>query len=191
MAIYDVVALGSILLVIYIVIDVIKNRTKNLLRRIIFYSFIFYLLNVIQLTTGGIVLPPQKDVDPRIQVVPLHFVGDLYGMYHNNGLDWFFWNSVKLSVYNLIMLMPLGIYLSVLFRLKRFSKSFFVVLMVSLTIEISQLIFGFLGFIRGRTFNVDDLILNTLGGLLGFVVVELIKRIIIFAKNKKDQGVGA
>ena len=183
-SIYDVVALGSILLVIYIVIDVIKNRTKNLLRRIIFYSFVFYLLNVIQLTTGGIVFPPQRDFVPRIQLVPLYFIDGLYGMYYNNGLDWFFWNSVKLSFYNLIMLVPLGIYLSVLFKFKSILKSLLIVLAVSLTIETFQLIFGFLGLVRGRGFNVDDLILNTLGGLLGFVFAELIKRTFAFAKNK-------
>ncbi|WP_370457467.1 VanZ family protein [Sporosarcina sp. JAI121] len=32
--------------------------------------------------------------------------------------------------------------------------------------------------LSGRTFNVDDLMLNTLGGALGYMVFELMKKVL-------------
>ena len=42
-------------------------------------------------------------------------------MHINLELNWFFWNSVRLTLYNVIMLLPLGVYLKVLFN-KRHKK---------------------------------------------------------------------
>ncbi|WP_235550237.1 VanZ family protein [Paenibacillus sp. Soil724D2] len=161
-------------MILYVLVDFIRNKTNNVIRRAIFYSFIFYLLFVVQVTTGGIIFPPQYD--PALvlmQLIPFYFIGDLINIYRNNGFDWFFWNSVKLSFYNIIMFTPLGVYLPLLFKLKRISKSILAVFLVSLIIESSQLILGYLGFIRGREFDIDDLILNTLGGAIGYLFIAL------------------
>ncbi|MEI5909664.1 VanZ family protein [Bacillus spongiae] len=173
---YDVVACGSLFLLLYIIVDFIINKSRDIVRRLIFYSFVVYLLNVVQLTTGGIVLPPQNDFLPTTQLIPFYFIGDLFSMYLTYGLDWFFWNSLKLTFFNLIMLMPLGIYLSLLYKVKRISTTFLIVFIVSLTIETIQFFFPYLGIIMGRGFNVDDLIINTLGGVIGFVLFGLIKK---------------
>lgn len=175
-AVYDVVVLGTLVLLLYIIGDFIKNKTKNLIRRIIFYSFVFYLLNVVQLTTGGIVIPPQEDFLPTTQLTPFYFVGDLFHLYQAKGLDWFFWNAFKLTFFNFIMLMPLGIYLSLLYKVKRASKALLIIFLVSLTIETIQFAFPYLGLVRGRGFNVDDLIINTLGGVIGFILFESIRK---------------
>ena len=175
---YNVAAIGTLLLVIYILTDFFRNKTKNILSRLIMYTFIFYLLNVAQITTRGIVFPPQNDFTPGLQLVPFYFIGDWFNLYYSSGFDWFFWNSVKLSIYNVIMLIPLGIYLSWLFKVKRLSKAISVVFLASFTIETSQLVLGYLGFVMGRTFNVDDLILNTLGGVTGDLFTELVKRFV-------------
>ncbi|PAL08504.1 VanZ family protein [Peribacillus simplex] len=68
------------------------------------------------------------------------------------------------------MLFPLGIYLGILYKIKRVQKVIFIVLLTSLTIEILQPILSYFGLIFNRSFDVDDLILNTLGGVLGFLV---------------------
>ncbi|WP_407271168.1 VanZ family protein [Radiobacillus sp. PE A8.2] len=116
------------------------------------------MLNVVQLTTGGIIIPPQRDFSPSMQVVPFYFVEDLFSMYRTNGLDWFFWNSLRLTFFNFIMLMPLGIYLS-LFKLKGRFKAFLVVFLVSLSIEIMQLTFAHMGLVRGRGLSINPITL--------------------------------
>ncbi|MFY0762099.1 VanZ family protein [Metabacillus dongyingensis] len=42
--------------------------------------------------------------------------------------------------------------------------------------ECSQLIFGFMGIVRGRSFDVDDLILNFIGGCIGYFLMILISK---------------
>jgi glycopeptide antibiotics resistance protein len=167
---------GTILLLIYILVDLIKNKNHKILRRVIFYSFIFYLLNVIQLTTGDIIVPPQQNYSFfNVQPNPFRFIWEWFMLYQSSGFDWFFWNSVKLSFYNLIMLMPLGVYLSILYRVKGVKKVAVIALLVSITIETYQLTLGYFGLIMDRTFNTDDLILNTLGGVLGYILFEFLK----------------
>ncbi|MBP3950251.1 VanZ family protein [Bacillus suaedae] len=179
--IFNIAYLGSIILVIYIIVDVIRNKTRNFFRRVIFYSMIFYFVNVAQLTTGGIMFPPQPDDNFwswqwNVQLVPFYFVLDWINHLNSRGFDWFFWNSVKLSAYNLLMLLPLGVYLSI-FNIKNSKVAAVIIFLVSFGIETSQLFFGYLGIIMGRSFNVDDLILNTAGGVIGYLAFELIKKV--------------
>ncbi len=66
---------------------------------------------------------------------------------------------------NLLGFVPLGIFLPLLFRkLKSFAAVIAVVFAISLAYEIIQLCTG-LG-----VFDVDDIILNTAGGIIGFLV---------------------
>lgn len=85
--------IGTLFLFLYILIDFTRNRTTNILRRMIFYSFIFYLLNIAQLTTGGIILSTQPPIEAdfnRTQLIPFYFIWDLFKNYKLWGLDWFF-----------------------------------------------------------------------------------------------------
>lgn len=159
--------IGCIGLIIYLLIDFKRNQFKNIIHRGIFYSFILYLIIVLHLTIGAIFIPPQTS-NISFQLIPLNFVGDLY--IESVRGTWFLLNSIKLYLYNLIMLFPLGIYLGILYKIKRVHKVIFIVLLTSLTIEILQPILSYFGLIFNRSFDVDDLILNTLGGVLGFLV---------------------
>ncbi len=172
------VPLGTILLVIYVFYDLIKNRTNNLMQRIMLYTFIFYLLNIFDLTMGGIVIPPlSEDAGIQIQPVPFYFIADWARLYKINGADWFFWNSVKLTFYNFIMLAPFGIYTSLLLRIHDFKKAALLVFLTSLTIETCQLLFSYFGLILPRGFNVDDMIVNTAGGMIGFLLCIELKKL--------------
>lgn len=177
--ILDIEKIGRIFLLIFAVIDFAKNGNENILRRLIFYSFIYYILNVIQLTTGGICIPPMEEF--RIvtyNLIPFRFVYDWIQKYNSTGFSWFFRRAVKLTVYNFIMLFPLGIYLPLVYGIRDAKKVTLCLFLTTLTIETYQVIFSYFGLVRMRTFNVDDLMLNTLGGVLGYYVYEaLIPRI--------------
>lgn len=80
---------------------------------------------------------------------------------------------------NIIGFMPFGFILPLLS--KRFQKLGAIVaatFCLSLTFEILQLVFEF------GSFDVDDLILNTLGGMLGYLPIKLLL-LINHSKNKK------
>ena len=70
---------------------------------------------------------------------------------------------------NFIMLLPLGIYLPLLYnRLNNFFLVLLVSLLVALTIELLQLATRF------RSADVDDVILNTSGAVVGFALFKLV-----------------
>ncbi|MCM3110968.1 VanZ family protein [Lederbergia lenta] len=185
----DTIAIIAIIFItgigLLIIADFIKNKTRNFLKRTLFYSFIIYLLNVAKLTLGVIHIPPFAEMARiEIQFIPFYFVMDWIAIYRQNGLDWFFWNSVKLTFYNLIMLLPLGIYLSLLFNINTVKKAVLIVFLSSFIIEISQLILSGFGIISIRTFDVDDLILNTLGGYIGYRLWISIRKVLMHMKTK-------
>ena len=73
---------------------------------------------------------------------------------------------------NLVLLAPLGIFLPLLFRK---SRKFTVVVatgfLVTLSIEVFQLL------LRFRVFDIDDLIINTIGAVLGYGLFKLLYKI--------------
>lgn len=83
--------------------------------------------------------------------------------------------SQSLALYNVwgnvILFIPLGVYLPLLRKDKRLGTNLLLIAVISFTVEIAQWLFGL-----GAT-DIDDLILNTLGGLLGIILYKFIARL--------------
>lgn len=87
------------------------------------------------------------------------------------------WNSLSLHrpgaaihlVGNVLAFIPLGVFIPVLTGNKLFSgvKVFMLSLLLSLSYEVTQLLTGM------GVFDVDDLMLNTLGGFIGYIVFTI------------------
>ncbi|MTI95889.1 MAG: VanZ family protein [Firmicutes bacterium] len=170
MTIY-VILPGLLLLFIYIIIDFIRHRTRNLLWRLIFYSLAFYGIMVLHVTTGGINIPPRPfPWAPPVQLVPLDIVREMVQGVASRGFVWFGSSTARLNFLNLLMLMPLGVYLPLLFKVKSVGRVALTAGLVSFFIEVGQMITTYTGLTRPRGFNVDDIILNTLGAVLAFLV---------------------
>lgn len=72
---------------------------------------------------------------------------------------------------NLLIFVPLGLYLPMLFqRMRRFASACLVIVAISVLLEVLQYLLG-----TGST-DVDDLLLNTLGGICGYGLFSLIAR---------------
>ncbi len=76
---------------------------------------------------------------------------------------------------NIILFIPVGVLFPLIVDEHRCVKTVFVALCLSITIEIAQLIAH-----RGY-FEVDDLILNTLGAVVGYGLIKVVER--LFTKN--------
>lgn len=74
---------------------------------------------------------------------------------------------------NILLFLPYGYFASDYLKSKKVWLIGFLTALVSLTIEIVQLNIG-------RTFDVDDIILNTIGGIVGYYIFSLLDRF----KNK-------
>ena len=83
--------------------------------------------------------------------------------------DMFFRNVIG----NMIMFIPYGFFISYFLRINKKMLVFILSLITSLTIEVTQLIIG-------RVFDVDDILLNLLGGFCGYLIYKILSKI----KNK-------
>ena len=65
---------------------------------------------------------------------------------------------------NILIFVPYGFFISVASRERGFFKTLFFSMGLSLCVEIIQL------FTRVGSFDVDDILLNTIGGVLGYII---------------------
>ncbi|MCY7864614.1 VanZ family protein [Bacillus spizizenii] len=170
--IFDFTYLWIMLSLLYFIYDLIKNRKKTrFVRKLIFISFLLYLCIVYHVVLGQVYLIPEKEFSQiSIQLIPFAYLFEWVQLYNMSGLTWELINSVKLTFYNLLLLFPFGLYISLLWRNVGLKKLTILSFSTSLLIETLQLILSASGMIMVRTFNIDDLILNTLGSMFGFYI---------------------
>lgn len=171
-------AIAVIFTIPYLIYNYKKYGSIMSLRLWIIYSFILYML----ITYCLIILPlpsPEKAQALRghhLQLNPLNFIFDIIkntkiDINHPKSFLTIFNNwGFLTTIFNIFMTLPFGFYLRYYFRnnLKQvLIKSFLLSLFFELT-QLSGLYFIYQG--NYRLFDVDDLITNTLGGLLGFLL---------------------
>lgn len=77
---------------------------------------------------------------------------------------------VKNIIGNILLFLPYGYFAADYLKSKKILPICGLTMLVSITIEIVQLNIG-------RTFDIDDVILNTCGGMLGFVLYRALEKI--------------
>ncbi|ADL04200.1 VanZ family protein [Lacrimispora saccharolytica] len=91
------------------------------------------------------------------------------------------WESFLLNIVgNIVGFMPCGFFLPVISRRsRRWFNTVLLSFLFSLCIETIQLVF------KVGSFDVDDMILNTLGGILGYILYKIIQHIRVRVRRKK------
>ena len=171
-------AIAIIFTIPYLIYNYKKYGSIMSLRLWIIYSFILYML----ITYCLIILPlpsaekAQALRGHHLQLNPLNFIFDIIkntkiDLNHPKSFLTIFNNwGFLTTIFNIFMTLPFGFYLRYYFQnnLKQvLIKTFLLSLFFELT-QLSGLYFIYQG--NYRLFDVDDLITNTLGGLLGFLL---------------------
>lgn len=178
----------------YILLQYHKFGAIPLLRTTLVYSFILYLLILYFLVI--LPLPSIQDVEnlntATTQLMPFQFIRDFLngsGIVLNDPSTYL--TALKHStsytvIFNIFLFIPLGIYLRYYFKCGWF-KTIMISLLVSLFCEITQLS-GLYGIYPRayRLFDVDDLIINTFGGLLGFFISPIL-HLFLPSKDELDK----
>ncbi len=76
---------------------------------------------------------------------------------------------IKNIIGNMVMFVPYGFFVSYYSKSTNLKNTFLLVLIASLVIEFTQIAIG-------RVFDVDDIILNVLGGLIGYLIYRLLNK---------------
>ncbi len=177
---FPIIAL--ILMLPYVISQYKKYGSLLIFRTTIIYSFILYLIVIYFLVI--LPLPPIEEVrnykNSFVQLEPFYALTYLHQHIHFDITDFstysnLFRNSYFYQViYNIFITIPFGIYLRYYFKCN-FKKTFLFSFLLSLFFELTQLS-GLYGIYPRpyRIFDVDDLITNTLGGILGYLVAPFV-----------------
>lgn len=144
----------------------------SFMRFLIIYSFAFYLLCAYFLII--LPLPSISDVAsldiPRTQLIPFKFIYDLVFDTSFNIKKLMNLSSFYVPLFNILLTIPFGMYLRYFFKYD-FKKTILASFLLSMFFELTQLSGLYFIYPRNyRLFDVDDLILNTFGGICGYII---------------------
>lgn len=173
--------IAFLLAIPYMIYQYHKYGSIPWLRTLIIYSFFLYLLVIYYLAI--LPLPDPEEVakltTPRYQPLPFYFIIDIIKnadtSLHGTALVI---NVIKnpefyTTFLNILMFIPFGVYMHYYFKLS-LKKTILYSFLLSLFIELTQLSGLYFIYPRPyRLFDVDDLMINTLGGLSGYLIAPL------------------
>ncbi|MDD3821425.1 MAG: VanZ family protein [Bacilli bacterium] len=144
---WPIIMIAVIIIVSIRIAWLIKYRRKFVLyQEIMGLLFLVYILLLFQIVTWQDVPLSTKNLIPFKEISR-----------YTIGSPLFYRNVVG----NLLMFIPYGFFVTYYLKLKKIWPVFILTLIASLSIEYTQLIIG-------RVFDVDDVILNVVGALVGY-----------------------
>lgn len=168
----------------YIIYNYKKYGSIPFIRTTIFYSFVLYLLTIYFL----VILPlPSIDsvlniTSDKMQLIPFNFIDDFNKQLSFYSISEYFKSLnnpiIRQILLNVAMFIPLGIYSRYYFKLD-LKKILLTSFVLSLFFELTQLTGLYFIYPRSyRVFDVDDLILNTMGGYIGYLITPYLTALI-------------
>ena len=140
----------------------IKYKVKFIFyKEILMLGFIMYVIALFEVVTFQDVSWSSSNFIPLKEMLRYEF-----------GTKLFFKNVVG----NMIMFIPFGFFISYFLKLKKIYSVFILTLLTSITIETTQLLIG-------RVFDIDDIFLNIIGGLIGYFIFKIIYKIKFLKKE--------
>ncbi|MEG0138097.1 MAG: VanZ family protein [Bacilli bacterium] len=134
----------------------IKNKTKPIIyKELLSAAFIIYVLCLFYVVTFQDVNYANSNFIPFKEMFRYDFGTRLF---------------IKNIIGNIVLFIPYGFFIGYYLKLEKFKLSFLLTLVVSITIETTQLAIG-------RVFDIDDILLNVIGGLLGTYVYTVLSKI--------------
>ncbi len=150
---WPMVLISVVILISLRITYLIKNKKKFVLYEEIFLLFfVMYILCLFQVVTFQDVSWSGSNFIPFREI-----------MRYKVGTKLFFRNIFG----NVLLFMPYGFFTGYYLKIRKPWISIILVMVASLSIEITQLIIG-------RVFDVDDIMLNLIGGVLGFYVYHIL-----------------
>lgn len=170
----------------YILVQYHKYGSVYYYRTLIIYSFILYLIVAYFLVI--LPLPTKEEValltSPKWQLQPFSFIKDIVTKSPlqiadiNTYIPTIKSQVFKQAFFNILLCLPFGTYIHYYFKCN-FKKTVILTFCLSLFFELTQLTGLYYIYPRGyRLFDVDDLMLNTFGGIIGYFLGHILLKIL-------------
>ncbi len=154
---WPMLLISVVILVSFRIAYLLKNKQHlTLYKELLMLSFIIYILCLFQVVTF------QDDVNWSTN----NFIPFKEMFRYSIGSRLFLKNVLG----NMMMFLPFGFFVSYYLKLERPDISIILTIIASFSIECVQMSIG-------RVFDVDDIILNILGGLSGYYIYSVLKAI--------------
>lgn len=145
---WPMITLFVVIMVIFRISRIINNHERFIFYKefynllfIIYLLLLYYLLLSTDNASSGLNLTPFKEIT-RYQLFSIQFFYNVIG--------------------NIVLFIPFGFFASNFIKAKKTYQILIVSTLISLTAELIQ-------FKIGRAFDIDDIILNVVGAILGFI----------------------
>ncbi|GGA76919.1 VanZ family protein [Ornithinibacillus halotolerans] len=138
-----------------------NKRDVDYIREVLIIAFLIYAETLLYLT----LYPGNGRINEEVTINIIPF--ETIKLYLNFPGD--FTLQVINLLGNVVVFIPIGFLIPLLFKNISFGKIFVIGLISTLFIETMQLILSINGIIS-RSFDVDDLILNTIGVIVGYIL---------------------
>ena len=147
-----------------------KKEKINKTRELIIILFGIYILKVISLVFFPIVFQFGNNVIRRSPIVFLNPITSITYIFKHNDVNGIFYNIVG----NIMLLFPLPTFIIYFYKYKfdNLISIFLICLLVSTSIECIQYIESILIAGVSRFFEINDILLNTFGGVFGYIVFD-------------------
>lgn len=156
------ILISSVIIISMRIAHLIKNKENFILyKELLSFSFVIYVLCLFYVVTFQDAMWSTSNYIPFKEMFRYSVGSRLF---------------IKNVLGNIIMFIPYGFFVSYYLDLKKPKLCIFLVILVSLSIEFTQLIIG-------RVFDIDDIILNTLGGIVGFFLYKSLDFINVHLPN--------
>ena len=144
-----------------------SNKKIHFSKEIPNLFFMIYILCLFQIVTS-------QDIS-GINGINIDFFSELTR--YEVGTRLFYRNIIG----NIVLFIPFSFFIAHIFKVKNHLIMYLFTLLISLTIETTQLYIG-------RSFDVDDILLNVIGGIIGFLIYNFVSKIVFknINKEKKD-----
>ncbi|UUZ86217.1 VanZ family protein [Paenibacillus sp. P26] len=171
----------------FLIVQYRRHGYINKIRALLLYLFLLYLMNALFLVI--LPLPASRHNSPPdaasyVQWIPLHFILDIMKETEvrldqpSTYLHLLKERAFLQVIFNMFLTVPFGMFLRYYFR-AGWSKCLVTTFLLSLFFEVTQVtgIYGFYDY-PYRLFDVDDLLMNTAGGMIGFVAAEWLSSVL-------------
>lgn len=165
--IWPMLVIITVILTSYRLVSITRNKEKFVFyHEVLKLAFVIYIMCLFYVVTFQDVSWSTSNFIPFKEMFRYQLGGKLF---------------IKNVVGNMLMFLPYGFLISYFLKITQKRTIICLSFIISLTIEITQLLIG-------RVFDVDDILLNMLGGLIGYYSYKLLykikEKLPIFLKNQ-------
>lgn len=151
--IWPMLLLFIIVIISIRVVDIIINKKKIVLYKDLFLlMFILYMFLLFELVTSTDFESYSNNFIPFKEIMRYKYTSKLF---YKNVLG------------NVLLFVPFGYFVNKMLKNKQIIIGVFITLVTSLSIELIQMNIG-------RSFDIDDIILNLVGGILGCIIYKFL-----------------